>query len=154
MGLADQGLGNFATDRAGWDARDTLMNVPRVRGPVLFTLNFNGQSGDPAIRRSNFDVTHLTLFGAFRQARRPFDFVNFPNGEHMLIRPRERLTLMNTIVDWMAFWLLDEAPADPERARVWTQLRTQWQRQQAWEAAGNPVASAPPADFVAPSTTQ
>ena len=129
--------------------RDTLLNVDRVRGPVLFTDNLRGE-GDTA-EGGKYSVGLVTMQGAFIAARRPFDQLLFPNGLHQLMRPRERLTLMNAIVDWMAFWLMDETPADPGRARVWTQLRDQWRRQQAWEAAGNPVASTPSADFAAPA---
>jgi hypothetical protein len=126
-------------DRQASLERDTLLNVHHIRGPVLFTRSVGAE-------RRMWESLRI-MQGAFRAARRPFDELSFPEGVHNLMRPRERIVLMNAIVDWMAFWLMDEAPADPERARVWTQMRTQWQRQQAWEASGNPVASTPPADF-------
>lgn len=142
----NQGLGNFATDRARWDAHDTLMNVVRVKGPFLFTIHADGGGEDPA-RAALYAVHYRTLFGAFMQARRPFDLLTFPEGTHNLTRPRERLALMNAIVDWMAFWLLDETPQDVERARHWSLMRAHWRRQQEWEAIGNVVGSTPPPDF-------
>jgi dipeptidyl aminopeptidase/acylaminoacyl peptidase len=132
--------GNYFQHRDEWQAVDTLSHVDRVGAPILFTKNLDG-----GIR---FDGLEAVL-GAFVMARRPFDLLIFPEGQHNLLRPGERLALMNALVDWMAFWLKGEAPPDARRARMWSQMATLWRRQQAWEAAGHPIGSVPAADFLA-----
>ena len=111
--------GSFFENRAVWMKNDTMTNADRVRAPVLFTGNIEGES-----RSNQMLMDELTL-GSFVMAKRPYDYLLFPDGVHLLERPRERLFLMNAIVDWMRFWLKGEIPSDPERAARWAILRKQ-----------------------------
>ena len=132
--------GSFFQNRALWDRLDTLRHVDKVGAPILFTFH-----ASPAEFASPQHVE--TQLAGFVDANRPFDVVYFPDGEHQLQRPRHRYIIINAITDWFAFWLKGEAPSDAERADVWNTLKVDWDRQQAWEAQGNPVASQPTADF-------
>jgi hypothetical protein len=40
--------------------------------------------------------------------RKPVDLVYFPEGQHILQRPLERLASQQGNVDWFCFWLKDE----------------------------------------------
>ena len=133
--------GSFVENRALWDELDTLRNVDKVRAPMLFSSHGDGEfPGAEAIQ---------TQTGGFFFARRPYDHIYFPDGQHQLVRPRQRFMLLTALADWMGFWLQGTEPSDPSRAKVWGRLKADWERQQAWEAAGNPVASEPAADFAA-----
>src|SRR5262249_43616068 len=83
----------------------------------------NGQT-IPALKDEYTAYSALAL-NTFRINKKPIDYIIFPNGDHSLQRPLEHLALQNAVVDWMRFWLKDEAPADPERAARWAVLRKQ-----------------------------
>ncbi|MGA2606815.1 MAG: hypothetical protein ABSH01_05080 [Terriglobia bacterium] len=56
------------------------------------------------------------------------DLIYFPNGQHILQRPLERLASQQGNVDWFCFWLLDNKEADPAKKKqyaAWRQLRAQ-----------------------------
>jgi hypothetical protein len=44
---------------------------------------------------------------------KPVDFIWIPRGMYLLVKPWERLTSQQGNVDWIRFWLKDEADADP-----------------------------------------
>lgn len=145
-GGTSEGLGNYVLDPQTWQQHDTLFRAQHVQAPIFFTQNHGGRIGPRNGTLVNPAKQQLDeVLGSFTLARRPFDALYFPYGVHQLQQPRERLVLMNAIIDWMSFWLKGERPADQRLARNWERLQADWTRQQAWEAAGNPVASAPPA---------
>ena len=130
--------GNYYANRERRQEMDTLEHVDKVGAPMLFTQNGSKQPDRSAL----FQI----LLSGFYEAKRPFDLIEFRQGEHQLRRPRERFVLMSSIVDWFAFWIKGERPSDPDRAQVWEKLREDGNKQKAWEAAGNPAGSAPIAD--------
>jgi len=49
-----------------------------------------------------------------------------PNGEHLLVKPWERLASSETNADWFRFWLKGEEDPDPAKAEQyarWRELR-------------------------------
>jgi dipeptidyl aminopeptidase/acylaminoacyl peptidase len=75
-----------------------------------------------------------TLFGwwdtyaLLRRHNRPAEYLYFPDGDHVLAKPRERLLSQQSAVDWYRFWLKGEEDPDPAKAaryRSWRQLRAQ-----------------------------
>jgi dienelactone hydrolase len=128
------GTGTFWQNKAAWMDAPSF-NVDRVRAPALFSAT--GPSSGWAM---------LETIGAFRYAKRPFEYRLYPHGSHLLQRPRERLEAMQATVDWMTFWLqARERPgADiDDRYERWRQLRTTWaETQAAGSGAISPVAPA------------
>jgi dipeptidyl aminopeptidase/acylaminoacyl peptidase len=137
--------GNFWQYKDQWLRQETFFNLERVSTPALFTLN-----GSDGRRPQAFELAYQTI-GAFSVNQRPMEYVAVPTGEHGLVRPRERLAMMTSVVDWMTFWLKGETPPDPERAQRWMKLREQQQavleelKSQGKEVAPLPALIAPPA---------
>jgi hypothetical protein len=93
-------------------------------------------------------VYDTELYVGLSRLRRPIEYVFFPGGQHVIRRARQRAASFQATVDWMNFWLRDVQPADAQRASRWGAIRREWQRQQAWEAAGHPACSTPDESFV------
>jgi hypothetical protein len=68
---------------------------------------------------------YATDIGAFTLNHRPLEYVVYPDATHQLKMPRQRLASQENTVDWMAFWLRGELPADVERADRWKTLYDQ-----------------------------
>ena len=126
-------------NRAFHDELSTLRHVDKIGAPILFSTHYSFDK--------LWTSTYHSQLMAIQAARRPWDLNLFPKGEHQMIRPQHRYLQMTSIVDWFSFWMLGEEPGDKTRAPVWNKLRADWERQQAWEATGNPVGSGPAADF-------
>jgi dipeptidyl aminopeptidase/acylaminoacyl peptidase len=112
------GGGTFWDNKQGWlDA--PAFNVEKVQAPVLFSTANKQYAGFSA----------LETIGAFRQARKPFDYMMFTNGSHQLQLPRERMHAMQATLDWMSFWLQNKERADATDDRFvrWRQLRAEWE---------------------------
>lgn len=67
------------------------------------------------------------VFSGLRWLRKPVELLNFyPEGAHILIRPRQRLLSQESVVDWYSFWLKGEEDPDPTKAeqyKRWRELR-------------------------------
>ena len=111
--------GSFWERKAAWLERETSFNVDRVNTPALFT---SGKSGteDP--------MTSVSTIGAFARNGKAFDYVYIPHGSHPLRRPRQQFATMGLVVDWLNFWLKDQAPPDEELAARWSAIRSQWEK--------------------------
>jgi dipeptidyl aminopeptidase/acylaminoacyl peptidase len=109
------GGGTFWQNKSAWLEQAPGFNVDKVRTPTLFACNS---------KISNLYM--LETLGAFRLNRRPFEYINFPDGAHQLQRPRQRQASLEASVDWMNFWLQGkENPRSDRAARNerWRQLR-------------------------------
>jgi dienelactone hydrolase len=115
-------FGNFFGNREQWLKADTLTHADASRAPILMTLN--GYLGKNANSPWLDQMSIMPTFGSFRMANRPFDHLTFPDGDHELRRPRERIVLLNAINDWMSFWLKGVMPIDSNLARRWSRLRS------------------------------
>jgi len=110
------GSGSFWQNKSGWmDA--PAFNVDRVSTPVLFAA-----TGAGAIWGA------FETIGAFRYNGRPFEYLYFSQGSHVLQKPRERQTAMQANLDWMNFWLRDlENPnASSDQLTHWRKLKAEW----------------------------
>lgn len=110
------GNGTFWENKSGWLEEAPTFNIDRIETPVLFSLH--GSSGS--------EVYALETVGALRISKIAHEFLLLPNAAHQPLRPREQEALMRANVDWMSFWLLDQAPEDPERAVHWEDIRKDW----------------------------
>ncbi|MXP41201.1 hypothetical protein GRI75_06025 [Altererythrobacter soli] len=130
----------FYEDKKTWIEHETTFNADRIRTPTLRTTHM----GEEPNKGDYIGIDHETL-GAYAANDKPIEWLFFPEGGHHLQRPREHLYLNEATVDWMAFWLKGEVPANVHRARRWLMLRTMQEAVLAKLAAkGEKVAPLPP----------
>lgn len=101
-----------------WLEEDPIFNVDKVRTPVMFSehaLAVDGQKVPSA--------SAAATLGAFRLNSKPVEYLYFPQGDHWLLRPRERLASLEATVDWMSFWLQDHEDPSPEKAEQYVRWR-------------------------------
>jgi len=106
--------GPFYQSKQSWLEREVSFNVDRVQTPVLFADN------------TEILTDMADTIGAFKANRKPFEYLLFPDADHMLRGPRQREASMGATVDWMAFWL--QGKEDPRREKSeqyqrWRELR-------------------------------
>lgn len=129
----------FGDSLATWVERDASLHTDRITAALR--LEDYGPSAVPS---------HWDLYVLLRRQHKPVEQLIFRHGSHQLRRPAERLASLGGNTDWFDFWLNGHEDSDPGKAeqyRRWRAMRDGWRRQQAWEAAGHPAGSMPPADF-------
>lgn len=104
----------FWQNKSSWLEQEVTFNVDRVRTPALFTRHGPDHY---------YSWYPLQTLGAYYLTGKPIEFLFFPSGDHVLMRPRERVALMESVVEWLSFWLQGTLPADPERAARWQALK-------------------------------
>jgi len=58
--------------------------------------------------------------------RKPVEYVVLPDAAHLVVKPWERMTAQQGLVDWFCFWLKNEEDPDPAKAEQyarWRELR-------------------------------
>jgi dipeptidyl aminopeptidase/acylaminoacyl peptidase len=105
----------FGDGLASWMKNSPGFNLAKVTTPV---------------RTEVYDSSRFFLvwewFAGLSRLRRPVELVYIPDGAHVLVRPRDRLTSQQGNVDWFSFWLQgyeDPDPAKAEQYRRWRELR-------------------------------
>lgn len=71
-------------------------------------------------------ISMWETFAVRRMQGTPVDFIYYPNGSHVLIKPSERLASQGGSVDWFRFWLKGEEDADSAKSgqyRRWRAMR-------------------------------
>ncbi len=107
-----------------WARNDPMLNLHRFTAPIRMEMYGRTLGG------------WWDVYTALRRNGRPAEYVYYPDGQHVLTRPREQLTSQQGNVDWYRFWLAGEEDRDPAKAeqyRRWRALRE--------EAARPPVAA-------------
>jgi dipeptidyl aminopeptidase/acylaminoacyl peptidase len=139
--------GSFWESKNAWLEYDSIFNADKIEAPVLFS-GHGFELFDPKFNSSE-------IIGALRRTSRPFEYLIFPDGEHNLLRPRERGNEMMQIVDWFDYWLQGRERVDPvsvigetnemlvDKYRRWNRIKKTWQAQRDWELRGHPVGSNP-----------
>lgn len=125
--------GPFFQNKQSWLDSELSFNVDRITTPVMFADHVQA-------------VFMIDTFGAFKQARRPFDYVGIPARDHDIQEPKALEASHTLTVDWMNFWLLGKETHrldDPTRYSRWNRIKGDWEAQQAWEARGYPLTSIP-----------
>jgi len=112
--------GAFWQNKDKWLESETSFNIDRVRTPALFTANRSRAGNDDIFLTRSYLFLN---YGGFLRNGKPMEMLLFPEGDHQLRRPQERLEMMTAVVDWYCFWLKGEIPPDPERAKRWDRLR-------------------------------
>jgi hypothetical protein len=90
-------------------------NLNRVQTPLLIQA-----ISAPSI------LEEWEIYASLRLQKKPVDMIYFPEGQHILQKPLERLASQQSDVDWFRFWLQDYEDLDPARAeqyKRWRELR-------------------------------
>jgi hypothetical protein len=98
-----------------WLVKSPEFNAARIRTPILFEQN------SPSALIYGWD-----LYAALRSLGSPVDLLYIRNGEHVLVKPLERLASGEMNVDWYDFWLNQHEDPDPAKAAQyerWRKLR-------------------------------
>lgn len=74
--------------------------------------------------------------GLARQ-KKPVDFVLLPDATHLVVKPKERLTAQQGLVDWFCFWLKEEEDSDPAKLQQYSRWRAM-RRERVMDAAALP----------------
>ncbi|MGH8159752.1 MAG: hypothetical protein ACREPQ_16670 [Rhodanobacter sp.] len=89
--------------------------MDRICTPVLFQFN------SPVALVYGWDD-----YAALRAQNKPVDLFYIRNGDHVLVKPRERLAEQGMNVDWYDYWLnghKDLDPAKVEQYRRWDAMK-------------------------------
>jgi len=63
------------------------------------------------------------IYASLWKQGKPVDLIYFPNGQHILQKPLERMASQQGNVDWFRFWLKDEEDPDPAKAKQYARWR-------------------------------
>jgi poly(3-hydroxybutyrate) depolymerase len=102
-------------DLDAWISRNPLYKLPSVTAAIR--LEANGRGGVLGLWET---------FAVLKNAKRPVDFISFPEASHILRKPAERIASQGGNVDWFRFWLQDYEDPSAEKAaqyRRWRSLR-------------------------------
>lgn len=115
----------FGQGLQSWLQHSPGFQLDRICTPILFEIN-----SPIALIYSWHD------YAALRAQDKPVDLLYLRNGDHVLVKPRERLAEQSRNVDWYDYWL--NGRKDPEPAKT-----TQYQRWDAMKASMSCPAQAP-----------
>jgi dipeptidyl aminopeptidase/acylaminoacyl peptidase len=105
-----------------WLAKSAGFNTDKIEAAILYEAHY-----PPALLYS------WDMYALMRLQNKPVDLLYFRNGEHVLVKPKERLASQEMNVDWYDFWLNGHEDSDPAKADQyarWRELRKQKESQQ------------------------
>jgi len=96
-----------------WAERDPMFNLHRVNTPLRIEVY-------------QYGLGWWDVFALLRRHQRPVEYLAFPDAFHVPVKPWERQTSQQGLVDWYDFWLNGREDSDPAKARQyarWRELR-------------------------------
>jgi dipeptidyl aminopeptidase/acylaminoacyl peptidase len=114
---------------ARWKAVSPVLNADRIRIPLRMEYSEAYQAG-------------LELFTAIVDQGGQADLVEYPDDQHVFLRPLNRYNSMMRHYDWFNFWLLDEAERDPAKTQQyvrWNAMKRALATRTAGGAAATPA---------------
>lgn len=105
----------FGPGLQSWIKRSPIFNLERVNTPVRIEM----------IGMSSV-LLEWELYASLRRLGKPVEAVLIPDGEHVLVRPRERYISQQGSVDWMDYWLngsRSKQPVEIDQYERWDALR-------------------------------
>jgi len=104
----------YGDSLSGWGKAAPTFNLDKIEAPVL-------------LQAILAPVGEWEIFAGLKWLKKPVELLNFyPSGEHVLVKPWQRMTSQQTAVDWYCFWLKGEEDPDPTKAEQyarWHELR-------------------------------
>ena len=115
---------------ANWEKDSPTMRLDKIHTPLL-------------MQSITAPLGEWEIYAGLQWLKKPVELVNFyPEGEHELVRPQEKLLSEQSAVDWYCFWLKGEEDSDPAKAeqyKRWRALRKLQQPQMESSAAATPA---------------
>jgi len=105
----------FGAGLASWLKNSSSLNLTHVTTPIR--LEAHGAS----------ILLEWEWFAGLSRLHKPVELIEIPYGEHVLVRPWERLVSQQGTVDWFSFWLQSYEDPDPGKTEQyvrWRKLRT------------------------------
>lgn len=104
----------YGDSLSGWTKAAPTFNLDKTLAPVL-------------LQAITSPLGEWEIYAGLKWLNKPVELLNFyPTGEHVLVKPWQRMTSQQTTVDWYRFWLKGEENPDPEKATQyarWRELR-------------------------------
>jgi len=104
----------YGDSASGWLRTAPSFNLDKVKSPLL-------------LQAITAPLSEWEIYGGLNWLRKPVELLNFyPEGDHILRKPWQRMTSQQTTVDWYCFWLKNEEDPDPAKAeqyKRWRELR-------------------------------
>lgn len=116
MFRAQYGPKPFGRGLEAWMSRNAAFRTDRVCAPVLFQIN-----SPPAL------VYSWDSYAALRAQDKPVDLFYIRGGDHVLVKPTQRLAEQGMNVDWFDYWLNGHRDPDTrkdEQYKRWDALKT------------------------------
>lgn len=105
----------FGKGLQAWLKNSPGFHLDRICTPILFEAN------SPVALLYGWDD-----YAALRAQGKPVDFLYIRNGDHVLVKPGERLVEQERNVDWYDYWLnghKDSTPAKAARYKLWDRMK-------------------------------
>jgi len=109
------GVSPFGDGLRTWEERAPGFHVDRMETPLRIEA-----IGPYSV------LAEWEIYAALWKQGKPVDLVYFPEGQHVVQKPAERLASEQGNVDWFRFWLLgeeDDSPAKADQYSLWRRLR-------------------------------
>jgi hypothetical protein len=107
----------WGSTQAAWLERAAGFRLDRVTAPLRVT----------ALGAASL-LEEWEPYAGLRLQGKPAELVYIPDGSHILVKPWERLTSQQGVLDWWRFWLQDFEDPDPAKAEQyarWHRLRAE-----------------------------
>src|SRR5208283_4083346 len=95
-----------------WLERSSGFLLDKVRTPLQI------QAFEPGSVLSEWQ-----WFSGLKRLGKPVDFLYLPTGDHILVKPWDRMVSQEGTLDWFCFWLKGEEDPDPAKAAQYTRWR-------------------------------
>jgi dipeptidyl aminopeptidase/acylaminoacyl peptidase len=101
-------------------------NLDKVQAPVL-------------LQSISAPLGEWEILAGLRWLNKPGEMLNFyPEGQHTLVQPQQRLLSQGSVVDWYCFWLKGEEDRDPAKGKQYKRWRELHKLQEANTTAAQP----------------
>lgn len=88
-----------------------IFNLDKVQAPVL-------------LQSISAPLGEWEILAGLRWLNKPVELLNFyPEGDHLMVQPQQRLLSQGSVVDWYCFWLKGEEDPDPAKAEQYRRWR-------------------------------
>jgi hypothetical protein len=109
----------------GWITNAPTFRLDRISAPLL-------------LQAVSAPLGEWEVLSGLRWLKKPVEMLNFyPEGQHVLIRPRQRLLSQGIVVDWYRFWLLNEKDSDPSKSDQYKRWQKMKEEQHSRDAHAN-----------------
>jgi hypothetical protein len=99
---------------ANWVKQAPPMRLDKIHTPIL-------------LQSITAPLGEWEIYAGLQWLKKPVELENFyPEGEHVLVKPHQKLLSEQTAVDWYSFWLKNEEDPDTAKAeqyKRWRELR-------------------------------